>query len=113
MASPFSLKPPFFNTSAISSINKGNETLTKAQLRNILLFILFYEYVGRFVGMDNSHDTIFMLTIFLIARYTRIYITPPYKQISKDRNGLDGLRSCLELSCSQSPSCSVWSGWKS
>lgn len=58
-------------------INKGIEILTKAQFRNILLFMLFYEYFGRFVGMDNSHDTIFMLTIFLTARYTRIYITPP------------------------------------
>ena len=95
-------------------INKGIETLTKSQFRNILLFMLFYEYVGRFVGMDNSHDTIFMLTIFLTARYTRIYITtPPYKQMSKDRNGSDGLRSCQELSCSQYPSYSVWSGWKS
>lgn len=93
-------------------INKGIETLTKAQFRNILLSMLLYEYVGRFVGVDNSHDTIFMLTIFLTARYTRIFITPPYKQMSKDRNGSDGLRSCQELSCSQSQSCSVWSGWK-
>lgn len=58
-------------------INKGIETLTKAQFRNILLSMLLYEYVGRFVGVDNSHDTIFMLTIFLTARYTRIFITPP------------------------------------
>ena len=81
-------------------INKGIETLTKAQFRNILLSMLFYEYVGRFVGMDNSHDTIFMLTIFLTARYTRIFITPPTSKCQKtemDRMICALVRSCLVL----------------
>lgn len=60
---------PFFN--------KGIASLTKVQFRNIVLFMLFYEYVGRFISLDNSHDTVFLLTIFLTARYTRLYITPP------------------------------------
>ena len=78
-------------------INKGIETLTKSQFRNILLFMLFYEYVGRFVGMDNSHDTIFMLTIFLIARYTRIYITPPTSKCQKTE--MDWMVCALVRSC--------------
>lgn len=60
---------PFFN--------KGIESLSKAQFRNILLFMIFYEYVGRFVSLDNSTNTTFLLTIFLTARYTRLFITPP------------------------------------
>lgn len=56
-------------------INKGIESLTKRQFRNIVLFLLFYEYVGLFISTSNSHDTIFLLTIFLLARYARIY--PP------------------------------------
>lgn len=66
-------------------INKGIEALTKPQFRNILLFMIFYEYVGKFIGMDNSHDTIFMLTIFTTARYTRLYITPSLCKNSKRR----------------------------
>ena len=80
-------------------INKGIETLTKSQFRNILLFMLFYEYVGRFVGMDNSHDTIFMLTIFLTARYTRIYNCPTSKCQKTEMDWMVCVlvRSCLVL----------------
>lgn len=58
-------------------INNSIAQMTERQLCYILLGLLFYEYVGQFVAMGNSHDTIFLLTVFLCARYTRLYITPP------------------------------------
>lgn len=58
-------------------INKGLESMNKRQLGMIVLALLFYEYVGRFVGQDNSHDTVFLLTIFLCARYIRRCLPPP------------------------------------
>lgn len=58
-------------------INKGLEGMDKRQFGMIVLALLFYEYFGKFTGHANSHDTIFLLTIFLCARYTRLYIVPP------------------------------------
>ncbi len=61
---------PFFN--------KGIEVLTKMQLGSVICALVFYEYVGLFLGQANSHDTVFLMTIFLCARYTRLYVTPPH-----------------------------------
>lgn len=60
---------PFFN--------KGIEVLSKKQFGAIILALIFYEYVGSFLGQANSHDTVFLITVFLCARYTRLYVTPP------------------------------------
>lgn len=60
-------------------VNKGIEAIGQKALGGIVLFMLFYEYVGQFVSLANSHDTIFLLTIFLTARYIRLYITPPHQ----------------------------------
>lgn len=74
-------------------INKGHECMDKRQLGMIVLAMLFYEYVGRFIGQDNSHDTIFLLAIFLCAKYTRLYITPPESQ-ENGKQDLYVLASC-------------------
>lgn len=72
-------------------LNKGIESLSKTQFRNIVLFMIFYEYVGRFLSLDNSTNTTFLLTIFLIARYIRLYITPPREHQNKESCRMVGI----------------------
>lgn len=60
-------------------INKGIEAIHQKQFRNIVLALLFYEYVGQSLYTANSHDTVFLLTVFLVARYVKKYLTPPRK----------------------------------
>lgn len=57
-------------------INKGLECLDKRQLGLLVLALLYYEYVGNFIWKANSQDAVFLLTIFLSARFTRLYIIP-------------------------------------
>ena len=54
-------------------INTGIEKLTEKQFRFIVLGMLLYTYVGHFIMRTNSQDLELLLTIFLAARYVRLY----------------------------------------
>lgn len=58
-------------------LNQGISALGKRQFGTTIIGLLFYEYVGKFISQMNSHDTMFLLTIYLCARYIRLYIAPP------------------------------------
>ena len=58
-------------------INDGIERISKNTFSFVILGIVLYTYIGHFImGMD-SHDTDLLLSIYLIARYLRLYFTPP------------------------------------
>lgn len=57
-------------------INDGIDRISKKTFSYVILGIVLYTYIGHFIiGMD-SHDTDLLLSIYLIARYLRICITP-------------------------------------
>lgn len=61
-------------------INEGIERISKTTFSYVILGIVVYTYIGHFViGMD-SHDTDLLLSIYLIARFLRLYITPPIQK---------------------------------
>lgn len=55
-------------------INKGIDSLSEKHFRALVLLMIFYEYVGQFLAAKDSKDTIFLLTIYLTARYIRLYM---------------------------------------
>ncbi len=59
-------------------IESGIGELGKSQFSGIVISLLVYEYWGHFLGYNNDHDFILLLTIYLTARYLKIY-PPPYK----------------------------------
>lgn len=61
-------------------INEGIERISKKSFSYVILGIVVYTYIGHFViGMD-SHDTDLLLSIYLIAKYIRLYFTPPIQR---------------------------------
>lgn len=58
-------------------INEGIERISKKTFSYVLLGIVVYTYIGHFIIGKDSHDTDILLSIYLIARYIRLYITPP------------------------------------
>lgn len=48
--------------------------LSKKQVTFIVLALAYYSYVGRFLSFENSHDTVMLLTIYIIARYIGVYV---------------------------------------
>lgn len=73
-------------------LNQGISALGKRQFGITIIGLLFYEYVGKFISQMNSHDTMFLLTIYLCARYIRLYIAPPiYQRLTLKHLGLVSL----------------------
>lgn len=58
-------------------LNQGISALSKKQFGIAIMGLLFYEYFGKFISQTNSHDAMFLLTIYLCARYIRLYVAPP------------------------------------
>lgn len=55
-------------------IDKFSEhTTPNKTLACSVIGLLYYNYVGRFLGYENSHDFVFLLGIYLCARYIRLY----------------------------------------
>lgn len=54
-------------------LEEGIKRITQRQYILLLGGMLFYEYFMRFLQMDNSHDALFLLTVYLFARYVKIY----------------------------------------
>lgn len=63
-------------------INKGIENLTEKQFRFIVIAGLCYTYGGHFLIRTNSQDLELLLTIFLTARYIRLYGLPSWQKYS-------------------------------
>lgn len=59
------------------AINEGLSSLTKRQFQYIVVGIIAYTYVGHFIIGKDGHDTDLLLSIYIIARYMRLY--PPRK----------------------------------
>lgn len=51
----------------------GFQSLGESKIRYIVLGLLFYNYVGRWIGKENSHDMVFLLSIYLFARYLKVF----------------------------------------
>lgn len=49
------------------------ENLNEKKLRMIVILALFYTYVGKFVAGENSHNTEFLLTVYVVAKYLSKY----------------------------------------
>lgn len=58
-------------------INEGIERISKKTFSYVLLGIVVYTYIGHFIIGKDSHDTDILLSIYLIARYIRLYFAPP------------------------------------
>lgn len=58
-------------------INIGIELLDKKTFKNVVIALVFYVYIGQALCLSNSHDTVYLLTVFLVARYVKKYFTPP------------------------------------
>ncbi len=56
-------------------INAGIEKLREKQMRIVVLSLLFYTYFGHFLNGAFDQNTELLLTIYLAARYLKIY--PP------------------------------------
>lgn len=54
-------------------LEEGIKRISQRQYTLLLAGLLFYEYFMNFMKMANSHDAIFLLTVYLFARYVRIY----------------------------------------
>lgn len=61
-------------------INIGIELLDKKTFKNVVIALVFYVYIGQALCLSNSHDTVYLLTVFLVARYVKKYFTPPHCQ---------------------------------
>ena len=73
-------------------LNQGISALSKKQFGIVIIGILFYEYIGKFISQTNSHDVMFLLAIYLCARYIRLYIAPPiYQRLTLKHLGLVSL----------------------
>ena len=57
-------------------IEKGISMIDRATFRNVVIAAIVYTYFIRFMGVQNDHDVRLLLTIYLTARYLKIY--PPY-----------------------------------
>ena len=57
-------------------LNKGISLLSKKEFQIIIILLILYQYLGNFLLRSNSHDTEFLLTVFLIARYLKLYPLP-------------------------------------
>lgn len=55
-------------------LNTGIDIIGKKRFLAVCIFMILYSYVLKFIKMDNSHDVTFLLTVFLCARYFRLYI---------------------------------------
>lgn len=53
-------------------IDFGLKQLDRKTLLLVVAGLLYYSYVGRFLMRDNSHDTIMLLTIYVLARIVGI-----------------------------------------
>lgn len=54
-------------------IEFGFKAIDKKILRTIVLIIVFYNYIGKFLMGENSHDTELLLSIYIIARYIKCF----------------------------------------
>lgn len=62
-------------------IEIGIQTINKKTFRNIVVGLLLYVYGAHLIGLSNDHDFTFLLTIYITARYMRLY--PPTFFINK------------------------------
>ncbi len=73
-------------------INEGIARLSQKQFSFIIFLLLLYTYFGHFIDRSNAHDTDFLLGVFLIARYVKLYPPPLYK-----KNGFDLYFYCFHF----------------
>lgn len=55
----------------------GIKNISKSTFQKIVIGILLITYVAHLISFDNSHDLTMLLSIYLLARYLRLF-TPPY-----------------------------------
>lgn len=55
-------------------IESGLQSLGETKVRYVVLGLLFYNYIGRWMGRENSHDMVFLMTIYLFARYVKSFL---------------------------------------
>lgn len=67
-------------------IEIGIKNISKQTFRNVVIATLLYTYFAKALGAQNSHDAVFLLTIYLAARYYRLYLSVKF-------NELDGRKS--------------------
>ena len=72
-------------------IEAGIEKLTEKQMRIVVLCLMFYTYIGHFLVFKMDQNTDLLLTIYVVARYLKIY--PPHF-LYKTRLGYACLQSC-------------------
>ena len=53
-------------------IENGIQTINKKTFRNIIIGFLLYVYGAHLIGLSNDHDFIFLLTVYVTARYIRL-----------------------------------------
>lgn len=57
-------------------IEKGISMIDRTTFRNVVIAAIVYTYFIRFMGVQNDHDVRLLLTIYLTARYLKIYPPP-------------------------------------
>lgn len=55
-------------------IESGIQSLGETKVRYAVIGLLFYNYVGRWISGMNSHDMVYLLAIFLFARYVKVFL---------------------------------------
>ena len=78
-------------------LNEGIKVIKKKGLLLICAMLLIYSYLLKFIKMDNSHDLTFLLSVFLTARYYRLYIADVISMKWNNLIQLIGLFSALLL----------------
>lgn len=58
-------------------IEYGFKVMSKEKLMVVVALLIFYNYFGKYIAGENSHDTELLISIYIIARYLFIY----YNQI--------------------------------
>ena len=58
-------------------INLGISYISQRQFRVIVVLLLFYTYLGHFLALKSEMNSELLITIFLVARYFKLY--PPAK----------------------------------
>lgn len=53
----------------------GIRNISKATFQKVVLGVLFISYFAHLISFDNSHDLTMLLSIYLVARYLKLY--PP------------------------------------
>lgn len=54
-------------------IEYGFKVISEEKLRVVVALIFFYNYIGKYIAGENSHDTELLISIYVIARYLFYY----------------------------------------